>query len=90
MTDEKTEIGRLALRHEGEWWNAYWAPHQHDMDGALLIGSIRFSLVHGAIKELFISVMCEAFTVVVKDVTGDNPTWGKPHSAPESEKSGHG
>jgi hypothetical protein len=87
---DKTEIGRLSLRHEGEWWNAYWAPHQYDFDGAVLLGSIRMSLTKGATKEHFIKVMCEAFNTIVKDTTGQDPTWSEPHIAPESEISGHG
>jgi hypothetical protein len=86
----ETEVGRLALRVEGDWWRAYWAPHQYDFDGAVLLGSIRMSLTKGAVKEHFIKVMCEAFNVVVKDTTGQEPTWGEPHSAPENERSGRG
>jgi hypothetical protein len=85
----KMEIGRLALRQEGEWWKAYWAPHLYDFEGAVLLGTIRMSLTKGVVKEHFIKVMCEAFNVMVKDTTGQEPVWGEPHSAPENERSGN-
>jgi hypothetical protein len=86
----KVEIGRLALRHEGDWWNAYWAPNQHNMENALLIGSIRMSCVIGSVREDFMRLMRLAFEIKVREVTGENPTWSGERPAPESERSGHG
>jgi hypothetical protein len=43
---DMTQIGRLALREEGEWWNAYYYAMPGTMDGALHLGSIRGRL-HG-------------------------------------------
>jgi hypothetical protein len=88
--DKKTEIGRLALRHEGEWWNAYWAPNQHNMEKALLLGTIRMSCVRGSIREEFIDLMRRSFANIVKDETGLDPTWDGEKPAPERERSGHG
>jgi|HubBroStandDraft_6_1064221.scaffolds.fasta_scaffold00530_44 hypothetical protein len=87
---DKMEVGRLALRHEGEWWNAYWARSQLSMDGAVLLGSIRMSVAKGPVKDAFIGTMTLAFGNMVKDVTGQDPTWSEPRIAPESERSGHG
>lgn len=38
------QIGRLALRVEGDNWNAYYA-QTGTMDGAIFLGSIRMGLV---------------------------------------------
>jgi hypothetical protein len=86
---KKIEIGRLALRQEGEWWNAYWAPNQHNMTGSVLMGTIRLNLVKGATKEHFIALMCEAFSKVTEDIVGQTPEWTTPHPAPENERSGN-
>jgi hypothetical protein len=86
------EVGRLAFRHEGEWWNAYWARSQHSMADAIHLGSIRMSVVEGKpeVKDAFMRLMRLAFDRTVKDVTGQKPTWSEPVRGPESERSGHG
>lgn len=86
---DKVEVGRLALRHEGEWWNAYWARSLHSMDGAVLMGSIRMSLAHGAAKDAFVSTMTLAFDQIVHEIVGQSPTWSAPRPGPENERSGH-
>ena len=83
-----TELGRLALRQEGKWWNAYWAPHQYDMDKAVFLGSIRLRLATGEAKQAFLDAMRKAFDNACKDVTGQIPDWGEPKPAPENERAG--
>lgn len=85
------KVGRLALRVEGEWWVAYWAPRQQDMRGAVMLGTIRMSVVGppGApVYEGFVELMRVAFGNMVEDVTGRQPSWGGLEPAPESERSG--
>ena len=84
-----SEIGRLALRHEGQWWNAYWARSQTSMEGAVLLGSIRINLATGAAKRQFMGAMQEALNNAYQDVLGEKPAWSKPHTAPEHERSGN-
>jgi hypothetical protein len=87
---KKTEVGRLALRVEGEWWNGYWAPRQDSMAGAIHIGSVRLGLAQNPkVKQTFIDLMTTAFGVAVKDATGLTATWGEPREAPESERAGN-
>lgn len=88
MTD-LAQVGRLALRHEGDNWNAYYA-QAHTMDRAIPLGSIRMSLVvdNQPRKEAFMALMRDAVTDVIKGVTGLQPTWGGPQTAPEHERSG--
>ena len=85
-----TEIGRLALRVEGEWWNAYWAPRQDSMEGAQQLGSIRMNLVvdDPKVKEAFMSLMKLAFSSAVKGALGQEPGWQEPKTAPERERAG--
>jgi hypothetical protein len=87
----KVEIGRLAFRHEGDFWNAYWSPDQDSMERALLLGSIRFSLVPADSQTYteFMYLMRMAFELVAKERLGRTPEWGDTHPAPESERSGH-
>ena len=84
------ELGRLALRHEGEWWNAYWARSQHSMEGAVLLGTIRMTVAKGRAKDVFMAAMQEAFGQMVEEMTGEAPTWSEPRTAPETERAGHG
>ena len=85
----KAEIGRLALRREGAWWLAYWAPHQHDMNDAVELGRVRLHLAKGVAKVAFMVAMQEAFNVAAEDVTGQIPVWGEERTAPENERSGN-
>lgn len=83
------ELGRLAFREEGEFWNAYWARRQDSMEDAILLGSIRMNLAKGGAREGFLTLMQAAFDVIAADVTGQTPTWGKLKAAPENERSGN-
>lgn len=89
MNGARTTIGRLAMRQEGDFWNAYYALRE-TMDGALLVGSI----VMGAItnnpkhKEIFLSLMVSVVSDLIKHETGHMPTWGEPETAPEHERAG--
>jgi hypothetical protein len=83
---KKVEVGRLALRHEGQWWNAYWAKYQDSMNEAILLGSIRINLAHGTAKSDFVVAMKSAFDNVVLETIGEKPTWSDPHPAPEDER----
>lgn len=86
------QIGRLAMRHEGNFWNAYYAM-PGTMEGAILLGSIQMRFVQdSARKDAFMAMMREAVSDILEEATGTRPTWPEPHgqSAPESERSGHG
>lgn len=82
------KLGRLALRKEGIWWNAYWAKHQDSMNEAVLLGSLRLNLSSGDVRDKFIDTMKAAFDNVVRAETGQTPTWSEPEPAPEDERSG--
>lgn len=85
------QIGRLAMRHEGAMWNAYYALTD-TMEGAIPIGSIamRFIVKHPARKQAFMDMMREAVADLIQEKTGQRPVWpNPPHAAPETERSGH-
>jgi hypothetical protein len=94
MKTKNVEAGRLAFREEGEMWNAYWAPRQTSMEGAILLGSIRMGIAvepSGRIKDGFMALMKRTLEVAVKDALGTEvAAWNPPQVAPERERSGRG
>ncbi len=88
MIDQK--VGRLAMRQEGNTWNAYYAMPD-SMEEAIFLGSIKIRLVDKPDrKEAFLSLMRECVADMLEEVTGTRPTYlegAKP--APESERSGN-
>ncbi|RMA42223.1 hypothetical protein D9R08_12015 [Rhodophyticola porphyridii] len=84
------QVGRLAMRVEGDFWVAYYALPD-TMEGALFLGSIRMAFVQDiAAKETFMALMRDAVSDIVKGHTGIAPEWPDPHGtpAPEHERAG--
>lgn len=79
---------RLAIRREGEFVNAYHAAPD-TMDGAMLIGSIRESLLnqHQGIWEDWKNLMTRAYQAKIHDATGLRAQMEE-QPAPEHERSG--
>lgn len=91
LKDHAVKVGRLAMRHEGAQWNAYYAL-TNTMDGAIFLGSIamRF-VVDETRKHLFMALMREAVSDLIEEQTGHRPTWPDGvQAAPEHERAGHG
>jgi hypothetical protein len=85
------KVGRLALRHEGRNWNAYYAMPD-TMEGAIPLGSIAMRFVEGKPDrmESFIGLMREAVSDLIEELTGILPTWPEGiQPAPEHERAGH-
>jgi hypothetical protein len=77
MTKKKTEMPfRLALRQEGDMWNAYLAP-EGSMDRALFLGSIRLNVVKNdaKAKDAFMSLMVSVVGNAIEEVVGVKPEW---------------
>lgn len=91
MDKSMTQVGRLAMRQEGGNWNAYYAMPDN-MDKALLLGSVRMSLImrNQERKKAFMDLMRECVADLVEDTTGVRPTWGGATAAPESERARNG
>lgn len=86
----KEQIGRLAMRHEGAMWNAYYALTS-SMDGAVFIGSIAMAAVvdNAGRTQAFMDMMRDIVADIIEEKTGVRPTWGGPEGAPEHERAGH-
>lgn len=87
----KNGLGRLAMRREGKYWNAYWSPSTDNLDDAYLIGSIMMVLVEEnlELKATFMATMKKAFEAIIAQSVGGNVEWGPEKTAPESERAGH-
>lgn len=97
MTKSKADepvvlVGRLALRHEGNSWNAYYALPD-SMEGAIFLASINMGAVttNRRRKEEFVAMCRSIVGDILKDATGQNISrWQDPVTAPEHERAGHG
>jgi hypothetical protein len=85
---EKQEAG-LALRVEGEMWNAYFAT-SGTMAGAKFLGSIHVAAVQNneERKQAFITLMSGFVADVLEDILGVRPDSMDVRSAPEHERGG--
>ena len=83
------QIGRLAMRHEGEKWNAYYALPD-SMEEPIFLGSIRMGAIadNPERKQAFMQMMRDVVSDIIEAKTGVRPTWGGPTAAPEHEKAG--
>lgn len=83
------QVGRLAMRHEGQNWNAYYALPD-TMDGAIFLGSLsmRFASIPQH-KTAFMSFMRSIVSEMIRDAVGVHPEWKEPYRAPEHERSGN-
>lgn len=86
---EMQQIGRLALRVEGNNWVAYYAM-TNTMEGALFLGSIRMALVSRKDrKNKFMGLMRNVVGDLIEEASGKRPEWKEPYAAPEHERSGN-
>jgi hypothetical protein len=92
MTPEDlAKVGRLAMRHEGENWNAYYALPD-TMEAPIFLGSIRMGAVtnNPTRKQAFMEMMRDIVGDIFEEKLGVRPSWGGPESAPEHERAGSG
>ena len=79
---------RLAMRVEGDFWNAY-AADVGTMDGATLLGSIRMTLVENRpMRDAFMSLMQIGLMELIETRTGTTVTAWDMRAAPETERAG--
>jgi hypothetical protein len=79
---------RLALRAEGNFWNAYWAK-ESTMDGAHFLGCIAMAAVADETrKRAFMDLMQSFITDMLKFEGMEGVEWKGERSAPEHERSG--
>lgn len=85
----RDQVSRLAMRVEGDLWVAYYAL-PNTMEGALFLGSIRMVFVQDeSARQIFMALMRDAVSAVIKEQFGTAPTWpDPPRRAPEHERAG--
>ena len=82
-----TETGRLAMRHEGENWNAYYAL-PNTMEGAVWLGSIKMAFVENRQRRRqFLDLMRNCMSDILGEIHGGRPHWKGEIPAPEHERS---
>lgn len=81
---------RLALRHEGHFWNAYMAMTD-SMENAKLIGSIAMGAVTKDVelRDRFKQLMMDVLQLAIVEVTGVEPDEWTEQPAPDKDRSGH-
>lgn len=86
----RQQMGRLAMRHEGQMWVAYYAM-PGTMQDAIPLGSIQMAFVASdARKTAFMGLMREAVSDIIESATGHRPVWPEGTvAAPEHERAGH-
>lgn len=87
MNDQMQQVGRVALRVEGDWWVAYYAM-PNTMDGAIELGRVLMAMVQDqGRKQAFMDLMREGVGEALKEITGAVPDFFV-SKAPEHERSG--
>lgn len=88
ITVDRRQVGRLAMRHEGTFWNAYYALPD-SMEGAIYLGSLHMRFAtQDQKREKFLNLMRDCVADLIEETFGHRPTWGSEQSAPESERAG--
>ncbi|WP_374374420.1 hypothetical protein [Dongia sp.] len=79
---------RLAMRVEGEWWNAYMAPPE-TMEGATLLATVRMTLVaEKDAKDVYLATVRDLFFRAAEAALGAPIDSFETREAPEHEKAG--
>ena len=81
------EVGRLAMRVEGDDWVAYYALPD-TMEGALRLGAVKMAIVSGGPRQIerkwvFMGLMREAVADFLEARSGVRPDFNEPVAAPE-------
>ena len=79
------QVGRLAMRVEGENWNAYYAI-PNVMEGAVRLGSLRAALVDQSERQhAFMDMVPDIASEIVEKVVGVRTAWpNPPYPAPDT------
>lgn len=84
----RQQIGRLALRVEGNWWVAYYALPD-SMKGAVEMARIKMSIVQDQQRKQVFMDLCRSYiSEMLKDGFGKAPEGWEIQLAPEHERSG--
>lgn len=84
------EIGRLAMRVEGNYWVAYYNLTD-TMEGTLELGRIAMTAVspqHRDRRHAFMAMMQDVVSDILEERCGRRPDWNGPRDVPEYERAG--
>lgn len=89
--NQLAQVGRLAFRHEGDWWVVYYAPETHTMADAIELGRVAMNLVQTKERrDQFIQFARDVYSDMVEQALGVRPTFPTaPQPAPEHERAGN-
>jgi hypothetical protein len=82
--------GRIAFRHEGKFYSAYWALPD-TMEGALLLGQIAMRFVESkAQRRIFMELIKSGIADFFEGEGAELVDFTDEVTAPEHERAGHG
>ena len=88
MSEEPTQLGRVAFRVEGKEWVAYYAKPD-TMKDAVRVGSLSMAFAEvPERKQEFMALVRQCVADMFDEVLGQRPQWTEPTDAPESERNG--
>lgn len=88
MSGRARQIGRLAMRVEGNLWVAYYA-RTETMEGAIFLGSVQMAgVATPERREAFMALMREVVSDILEGATGVRPRWSEPGRCPQHERAG--
>lgn len=89
--NDLVQVGRIAMRQEGDWWVAYWAG-LGSMKDAVELARVGMGYVQEPKRrDQFIQFARDIFADAVEEKTGMRPQFpDKPQPAPEHERAGQG
>lgn len=90
MTEATEQVGRIAMRQEGNLWVGRYA-EPHSMEDAVFLGSIQLALVHDPeLKKVFLALLEEGLTLILNGKgNGEFSFESEPTPAPEHERAGN-
>lgn len=84
------QVGRLAMRVEGDWWVGYYAAPD-TMEEAFELGRIRMAIVEDQTRKwAFMDILKSVIGDFLAERFGERPDWPEVRPAPEHERSGRG
>lgn len=88
--EKRVQVGRVAMRHEGNNVNVYYAKNDTMEDAVLLLSAPVGIAGMPGVRDMMLDIGRRVVRELVKEVHGkDVTTWGGPEPAPEHERSGH-
>jgi hypothetical protein len=84
------QVGRIAMRQQGDWWIAYFA-EQGSMQGAVELARVGMGFVQDKTRrDQFLKFVRDIYADAIEEKLGVRPQFpDAPQPAPEHERSGN-